>query len=916
MPPGKQTHKITAPSAASLQEPTASAKKEPVPSAKKLSKPPTGPVKPQSILLSPDTDKLKKAEITKKSTLNLTKKQTSAIPAPQIEKVSKEEKAEKAEKELKVEKAEKAEKFAKPPTGRVKPQSILLSPDTDEIKPPAESGKKTQRNLKKETIRGLIPLPTLPSDSKPRGLLTKPKPPQTVPTPPEKSRDTSVLAKGSLTGKIKLEGMAPPPPPPVISKPATQPMKPTIEAGKGVAKSLTGRIDPQSIIIRPDTDKLSSTRKESASESTAETRKPKTGPIQPQSTVLEPEEADRHERTPVMPTVTGKVEAKAVSQEAPTSKPSTGPVRPQSIVISPDTGEIKDVPKEAAITDTLRTRIEIAGIEPPPPPAPTVPQPKPMEPALKDIPKRKPDTGPVTPQSIVIRPDTTALRLRKPEEVPSDTIESELTKPPAAPVPLPSALKDKEKDTAKPMATKPAPVVAAKLPAKPKPAPQVKPVTQAKPKPAQQARVKPKAQAQPKPKPQATPKPSAVAAALSQRAAERKKQPKAVVAEPSGRRRRSLAWKGGLIALLLLLLGLGIYFLRGYQDTQLIVQIQEGDRVVDPQVHIVLNIAGKLEIIRQEYQRRLRPIEAEIAELQQYMSSAKADLAGKTERLNLLQEQLDKNRNDIPKFLQESKNKLDDLWSGPGAALDRAYADKKQALLDAIAERAGLLQIPYVKNPEMEAIPVAVNAYRLALYGQAGGIDTSGERRWAESILRDWDSYQEEWRQAQLDLKKTALKIKKEPSGKIGSAEQQVDLLLREMSAVQMDLRMLSTEVTRYEELLADAKLRRVQAVPPFLEEIGRIPGDFEVAQFPLQADGNLTARNLQESEQLQEGNYYVLVQARKGDELSWAVKAVTIIPNEINSILIESGDFRSFDQILEGNADILLTLTGSPDSP
>jgi hypothetical protein len=796
--------------------------------AGELKKPESKSAKPQSILLSPDTDKLEHAEAKKKSTLDLSKKESSPPPAPTSE----------------------------------KPKD-----DRSQSTAPFEPGKKTKRNLKKETIRGLIPLPPVSGQAKPSPGLTPPTPPRTIPEPPAKASDASVLTKGTLTEKIKVEGMEPPPPPPVVSKPATQPIKPLLEDDKDKAKSSTGRVDPQSIVIRPDTDKIRSTQRTMTGETDQKGSKPQTGQIKPQSTLLRPEDDEGQERTPIEPG--GKAKA----------KPATGPVRPESIVVKPDTGPIKDVPKQAGKADPQQTGMNIEGIQPPPPPKRKAPEPKPIEPALKEVAKSKPDTGPVAPQSIVIRPDTG--RMDK-QEVPGE--------------------KGKLKEVAKPTdqpATPPAvPKVTAKAsPISPKATPKKGPVPVA-------AKPRPKAQA------------STVAAAMSERAGERKKKPKVVLAEPAARQRRSIAWKGGLIALLLLLIGIAAYFLIGYQDTQLVVQIQEGDRQVDPQVYVVLNIAGKLEIIRQEYQRRLQPIDGEIAELQQYLTSSRADLAGKTERLNLLQEALDKNQNDIPKFLEESKLKLDELWTGRGADLDSAYQNKKQALLDAIEQRAGLLNIPYVPNPEVDAIPVAVNAFRLALYGQRTGIDIPGERRWAESILEDWDSYQEEWRGQQIDLKKAALKIKKEPADKIKGAEQQVDLLLREIGAVQLDLRMLSSEVTRYEELLADAKVRRDQAIPPFLEEIGRVPADFQVAEFPLEADGNLVARNLQDTEQLREGDYYVLVQARQGDELCWAVKAVTIVPNQINSIVIQSSDFRSFTEILEGNADILLTQADVLDQP
>ncbi|MEO0453868.1 MAG: hypothetical protein AAFY98_06985 [Verrucomicrobiota bacterium] len=958
------------------EEPSSKAEEAP----QKLQKE-TGSIKPQSVVLSPDTDKIKKQETAKQKgtgpidkTGQILPESTVLVPLPgEIEKTPTQTSAKAAQ-------SKESSKFDVPAigsgkassTGRVRPQSILLAPDTDKIDlkklgiakdtgkvtsgsesakiPPATSGpaakppvllgkeenrqagqgaaskpspsthesrpgaqtvtmpvgkqtqqvppglikpetksqadqpsivpvpslkppsgaeskdkpgavisetksdqpefgsaSKTSPDLKKETMKRLIPVPEAKKITSKLLKDEMPLPPKTIPTPPP-GKKTSNVAKESLTSQINIKGMVQPPPPPIVSKPETKPLAPLLKS-----KDTKGNIKPQSIVIRPDTSEL----------------KPKE--IEPKKKEPSMEEASSKG---IAKTPTPAVES-ATETKKPKTKPSTGPVKPESIMLSPDTDEIKTKTGAGAKPGSISTQIKIKGVIPPPVSSQEKPKPslKPVVPTLKVLPQAKSETGPLQPSSIVIKPDTGKVKGKD-----------------APPIRPEKAIDQKPVSAPKP------PVLAT-----------------TKPKLIAKAKPEPKAKAEPSLL-KNRPKPKAVAQTEPSRTSitGRRRSPEATAPVAKTKRRGTGALvKGGLIAALLLLIGIGVYFFALYDETQLIVQVQEGPRQLEPRVQIVLNIAGKLEIIRQEYRKRLKPIDEEIAEFREYLADARADLAGSTQKLSLLEDALDQYQSDIPRYLEENEKKLNDLWENKSDTLEQKYENSRNEILTEIQSRSQSLGVDYQPNEVIDAIPVAINAYRLALYGRSDVADIESERAWAESVLKAWNTFEEEWRDEQKAIRKQALKLKKEPASKIAEAKRASDSLVREIGAVELDLKIVSSEVTRYETMLAEAEERKKNAIPPFLDEIGRVPDDFQVAEYPLGPGNLLTARNLQDSERLKEGDFFILVQAREGDDRLWAVKPVTINPKETNEISIGPADFKSFNEILSSQQDVLLTLLG-----
>lgn len=400
-----------------------------------------------------------------------------------------------------------------------------------------------------------------------------------------------------------------------------------------------------------------------------------------------------------------------------------------------------------------------------------------------------------------------------------------------------------------------------------------------------------------------TPKPSGKRKAAAASAAARpsqKKKPK-VVLPPRREDEKKTSPLLFLIPLLILLLG-GIAFALYWQqrETSVVVTVESGDLTLRGDSIVVMNFAGKLQMLRDDYFRRRAPLEEEIKRIKANLAAAQGDLAGREQRKKLLDDALEQYQAEIPQFLTESQQALNSLWEDKSDQLAREYDQFKESLHQEIIGRAEELGVDYQRNTEIDAIAVAVNAFRLALYGVAREVDVSEQRAWAEDLLQRWNAYEKEWRDAQTAIKKEALEIKKQPLPKIADARKRIDNLQREIAAVEIDLQSLRDEVARHEETFRVASRRLADVDDPFFLELQAIPKEFEVARFAVENNGVIRMSRLEQSEELSEGTHFLLVRAVKEDTEYWAVDEFEILPYQSVESTVRSDQFVPLRKILE----------------
>jgi predicted nucleic acid-binding Zn-ribbon protein len=368
---------------------------------------------------------------------------------------------------------------------------------------------------------------------------------------------------------------------------------------------------------------------------------------------------------------------------------------------------------------------------------------------------------------------------------------------------------------------------------------------------------------------------------------------KAAAAQKSTVRRPLLARPAVLIPLLLLFAGLAavsIYYLT--RETRLTVDVAGGDIALNPEAHIVFNFAGKIHMLRRDYQNRQQPLIQQVEQQQLQLISARGDLAGRQQRKKLLDDALAQYQKEIPEILRQGQEALDRFWNQEGEALKAEYRNTLEALHKEIADKAQSLGIAYTRNPELDAIEVAANAYRLALYNAPPGIKVDDERRWVETILARWKKFEAEWTERQLQLRDQAMAIKQQPGPKVAAAEERIASLRQEIDALTIELQALESEVATYERRLQEAQEALEATIQPFMQELLNIPGQFEHISFPLPPSGPLVLRNLQERTDLVPGSYTLLIRGTRGGQEYWAIKEFTIAAYKKNTVSVQPQDF------------------------
>lgn len=348
-----------------------------------------------------------------------------------------------------------------------------------------------------------------------------------------------------------------------------------------------------------------------------------------------------------------------------------------------------------------------------------------------------------------------------------------------------------------------------------------------------------------------------------------------------------------ILGLLLLLAAAAVSIYYFTRETRLEVQVTAPDFQVQPKAYVVFNFAGKTSMLQRDFRTRQAPLLEQLALQEEQLTSARADLAGRQQRRKMLQTSQEQLQKEIPQLLERSQKELDWFWVQEGEALRKEYATFRDSLHQEIADRAKQLGLQYQRNAELDAIEVAANAFRLALYNAPAKVVVDEQRKWSEELLARWNDFEKKWNAKQLGLKDKAMAIKQAPGPKVAANEERINQLRLEIDAMDIELKALEDEVATYESRQKEAKQALEDTVAPFLRELLNVPGEFEKLAFDLPADGKLVVREIQERNDLPPGTYTLLIRGLRKEEEFWAVKDFTITAYAKNAVEVNSADFK-----------------------
>lgn len=359
-----------------------------------------------------------------------------------------------------------------------------------------------------------------------------------------------------------------------------------------------------------------------------------------------------------------------------------------------------------------------------------------------------------------------------------------------------------------------------------------------------------------------------------------------------------LLWlKVAAVVVALALIGGAVYFFS--LETNVKVAVEAGDLKLYRDAFLVYDFTDRIHLLRDDYTRRKTPIDQRKNQLEANLMAAKGDYAGRLQRKKLLEDAIEQENKQIPKILEESRDKLADLWKKGGEDLDKEYERQRDSIFQAIEHRAKALQVPYEPDFEIKAPELAVNAFRLSLYGAADKVNVDAERAWAEGLLGDWKSFLEKWEKRQNAMRQESLEYRKVPGPKIERAKERIVSLKDDVRRLQPELDALQGEIQKYEGELTATSEELTKLTQPFVEELRTAYKDYVRFHFTVDEKGNVEIKDMGGESDLKEGNYRLFLRAQKDGDEYWSFVPVEVVNRESMAVSVRPEQFFPARQML-----------------
>jgi|GEM_PF-6391069 len=373
-------------------------------------------------------------------------------------------------------------------------------------------------------------------------------------------------------------------------------------------------------------------------------------------------------------------------------------------------------------------------------------------------------------------------------------------------------------------------------------------------------------------------------------------------AEKAELRRKNIVggFKIGLALLFFVVVGVLVFL--SLRETRVKVAINTSPAYeIDPEVLIVTDFQERIDLLKRDLQRRQTPLRNEVSAIDQDLSAAKADYAGRAAKRKLLFDALNKDKSEIPTILEGTQKSLEKLWKEDADNLDAEYEAKKDAFNKDISGRAKQLNLTqYAPSDEMDAPEIAVNAFRLALYSAPDSVETGKEREWAEARLKSWRKFEEDWSDRQLKIKQEADALRQTVQPEIDEVKGRVVLRQEEIAAVDLEIDEFAKEVARHEGRIKESKEQLAAVSQPFYEDLLKAPNEYVLVRWKAEKLGLIDVRNLDRDPNFPPGEYRLLVRAKKKGVDYWAQKIFLVEKYKTTQVTLGDDDFLPVKALLE----------------
>ncbi|NBS50359.1 MAG: hypothetical protein EBS97_07145, partial [Verrucomicrobia bacterium] len=261
-------------------------------------------------------------------------------------------------------------------------------------------------------------------------------------------------------------------------------------------------------------------------------------------------------------------------------------------------------------------------------------------------------------------------------------------------------------------------------------------------------------------------------------------------------------------------------------------EVRLGDR---PEVLVLYDFSERLEGLRRDYGRRLAPIRPQIRELEKTLVLAKADAAGTSEKVRMVEKVLEQDTTKAKAVYEDYRTSVSRLWLEEAGSLDLEFDTARKQFLEEVEVRArevGLFYHPE-EDADLQQPEIAANEYRLALYRAPPSIKMPDQFGWIEKKLSDWHKFEKDWNARYKGLSTKAKQLRSPASTSLDERKQNVSAQKQELEKFRGDATAIQKEIAGYEERLKELRTKETEAKGPFEEDVAAIPDAFLCQRVP-----------------------------------------------------------------------------------
>ena len=327
-------------------------------------------------------------------------------------------------------------------------------------------------------------------------------------------------------------------------------------------------------------------------------------------------------------------------------------------------------------------------------------------------------------------------------------------------------------------------------------------------------------------------------------------------------------------------------------------EVRLGDK---PEVLILYDFTERLAGLRRDYGRRLAPLRPQLREIERTLSLAKADAAGTSEKIRMVEEVLGQETSQAQKTFEDYKTSVSKLWLEEAGLLDKEFDDERREFLDEVEDRARALGLFYHpdEDEDLQQPEIAANEFRLALYRAPPSIKLPEQFGWIEKRLRGWHDFEKDWNSRYKGLATRARELRSPAATSLDTKQERVKIQAQELNKFRGDAQAIQKEIQDYEARLKELRDREAQAKGPFEEDVNAIPDAFLCLRVPLDADA---APIVVEGKvaQAAPGTLQIVIRGKKDGQVAWVIRTLEPVPHQKTDLVFRDEDFQPISDWLE----------------